>query len=218
STTVIHGAGKPADIRARIETLRKEADDTKSDYDREKLEGRIAKLSGGVAIIKVGATTEIEMKEKKARVEDALHATRAAVEEGIVAGGGVAFIRARQALKNLKADNADQDAGIKIVLRALEEPARQIAANAGDEPSVVLNKIAEGKGNYGYNAASGDYGDLVESGVLDPTKVTRYALQNAASIAGLILTTDAMVAESPKEESHAGHGHGGMGGMGGMDM
>jgi chaperonin GroEL len=159
------------------------------------------------------------MKEKKARVEDALHATRAAVEEGIVAGGGVALLRARQSLKDLKGDNSDQEAGIKIVLRALEEPIRQIANNAGDEPSVVVNKVLEGKGNYGYNAATGEYGDLVEMGVLDPTKVTRYALQNAASIAGLILTTDAMVAESPKEESHGGHGHGGgMGGMGGMDM
>jgi chaperonin GroEL len=217
-TTIIDGAGDPKGIEGRVKSVRKQIEEATSDYDKEKLQERVAKLAGGVALVKVGAATEIEMKEKKARVEDALHATRAAVEEGIVAGGGVAFIRARQALKNLKGDNADQDAGIKIVLRALEEPARQIAANAGDEPSVVLNKIAEGKGNYGYNASSGDYGDLVESGVLDPTKVTRYALQNAASIAGLILTTDAMVAESPKEESHAGHGHGGMGGMGGMDM
>jgi chaperonin GroEL len=169
--------------------------------------------------VKVGAATEIEMKEKKARVEDALHATRAAVEEGIVAGGGVALLRARQAIKDLKGDNSDQDAGIKIVMRALEEPIRQIVANAGDEPSVVVAKVLESKGNNGYNAATGEYVDLVASGVLDPTKVTRYALQNAASIAGLILTTDAMVAESPKEDGgHGGHGHGGMGGMGGMDM
>jgi len=177
----------------------------------------VAKLAGGVALIKVGAATEVEMKEKKARVEDALHATRAAVEEGIVPGGGVAYLRARVNLK-VKGDNHDQDAGIKIVMRALEEPARLIAANAGDEPSVVINKLVEGKGNYGFNAQTGEYGDLVQMGVLDPTKVARCALQNAASVAGLILTTDAMVAELPKEESHAGHGHGGMGGMGGMDM
>jgi chaperonin GroEL len=218
-TTIIDGAGDTAAIEGRVKSVRKQIEDATSDYDKEKLQERVAKLAGGVALVKVGAATEIEMKEKKARVEDALHATRAAVEEGIVPGGGVAFIRAKQGLKNLKGDNHDQDAGIKIVLRALEEPARQIAANAGDEPSVVLNKVAEGKGNYGYNAASGEYGDLVEMGVLDPTKVTRYALQNAASVAGLILTTDAMVAESPKEEGgHGGHGHGGMGGMGGMDM
>jgi chaperonin GroEL len=178
----------------------------------------VAKLAGGVALIKVGAATEVEMKEKKARVEDALHATRAAVEEGIVPGGGVAYLRARTNLK-VKGDNHDQDAGIKIVMRALEEPARLIAANAGDEPSVVINKLVEGKGNYGFNAQTGQYGDMVEMGVLDPTKVARCALQNAASVAGLILTTDAMIAELPKEESHAGHGHGGgMGGMGGMDM
>ncbi|MGZ8209333.1 MAG: chaperonin GroEL [Burkholderiales bacterium] len=217
-TTIIDGAGDAKSIEGRVKSVRTQIDEATSDYDKEKLQERVAKLAGGVALVKVGAATEIEMKEKKARVEDALHATRAAVEEGIVAGGGVAFIRARQGLKNLKGDNHDQDAGIKIVLRALEEPARQIAANAGDEPSVVLNKIAEGKGDFGYNAATGEYGDLVQMGVLDPTKVTRYALQNAASVASLILTTDAMVAESPKEESHGGHGHGGMGGMGGMDM
>jgi chaperonin GroEL len=220
-TTIIDGAGDTKAIEGRVKSVRKQIEEATSDYDKEKLQERVAKLAGGVALVKVGAATEIEMKEKKARVEDALHATRAAVEEGIVAGGGVAFIRARQALKNLKGDNHDQDAGIKIVLRALEEPMRQIAANAGDEPSVVLNKVAEGKGNYGYNAATGQYGDMVEMGVLDPTKVTRYALQNAASIAGLILTTAAMVAESPKDESgggHGGHGMGGMGGMGGMDM
>jgi chaperonin GroEL len=175
-------------------------------------------LAGGVAVIKVGAATEVEMKEKKARVEDALHATRAAVEEGIVAGGGVAFLRARQAIKDLKGDNPDQDAGIKIVLRAIEEPLRQIVANAGDEPSVVINKVLEGTGNYGYNAANGTYGDLVELGVLDPAKVTRSALQNAASVAGLILTTDAMVAELAEDKPQAGGMGGGMGGMGGMGM
>jgi chaperonin GroEL len=218
-TTIIDGAGDPKTIEGRVKSIRSQIEEATSDYDKEKLQERVAKLAGGVALVKVGAATEIEMKEKKARVEDALHATRAAVEEGIVAGGGVALLRARQAMKNVKGDNSDQDAGIKIVLRALEEPIRQIAANAGDEPSVVVNKVLEGKGNYGYNAATGEYGDLVEMGVLDPTKVTRYALQNAASVAGLILTTDAMVAESPKEESHGGHGHGGgMGGMGGMDM
>ena len=178
----------------------------------------MAKLAGGVALIKVGAATEVEMKERKARVEDALHATRAAVEEGIVAGGGVALIRARAGLSKLKGDNHDQDAGIKIVLRALEEPLRWIVANAGDEPSVVLNKVVEGKGNFGYNAQTAQYGDLMEMGVVDPTKVARCALQNAASVAGLILTTDAMVAESPKEDAGHGHGGGGMGGMGGMDM
>jgi chaperonin GroEL len=217
-TTVIDGAGDTAAIEGRVKNIRKQIEEATSDYDKEKLQERVAKLAGGVALVKVGAATEVEMKEKKARVEDALHATRAAVEEGIVPGGGVALLRARQSVKSLKGDNADQDAGIKIVLRSLEEPIRQIAANAGDEPSVVMNKVAEGQGNYGYNAATGEYGDLVQMGVLDPTKVVRTALQNAASVAGLILTTDAMVAESPKEESHAGHGHGGMGGMGGMDM
>jgi chaperonin GroEL len=218
NTTIIDGAGDAKAIEGRVKNIRTQIEEATSDYDKEKLQERVAKLAGGVALIKVGASTEIEMKEKKARVEDALHATRAAVEEGIVAGGGVALIRARSGLGKLKGDNLDQDAGIKIVLRALEEPLRQITANAGDEPSVVVNKVVEGKGNFGYNAGSGEYGDLVEMGVLDPTKVTRCALQNAASIAGLILTTDAMVAELPKEESHAGHGHGGMGGMGGMDM
>jgi len=219
-TTIIDGAGDPKAIEGRVKSIRSQIEEATSDYDKEKLQERVAKLAGGVALVKVGAATEIEMKEKKARVEDALHATRAAVEEGIVAGGGVALLRARQAMKNVKGDNSDQDAGIKIVLRALEEPIRQIAANAGDEPSVVVNKVLEGKGNYGYNAATGEYGDLVEMGVLDPTKVTRYALQNAASIAGLILTTDAMVAESPKDDGHkhGGGGGGGMGGMGDMDM
>jgi chaperonin GroEL len=219
-TTIIDGAGDSKQIEGRVKAIRKQIDEATSDYDREKLQERVAKLAGGVALIKVGAATEVEMKEKKARVEDALHATRAAVEEGIVPGGGVALIRARAGIAKLKGDNHDQDAGIKIVARALEEPMRWIAANAGDEPSVVMNKVAEGKGNFGYNAQTGQYGDLVEMGVLDPTKVTRYALQNAASVAGLILTTDAMVAELPKDE-HAhggGMGGGGMGGMGGMDM
>ena len=218
NTTIIDGAGVEDTIKSRIEQIKKQIEDASSDYDREKLQERVAKLAGGVAVIKVGAATEIEMKEKKARVEDALHATRAAVEEGIVAGGGVALLRARAAIKELKGDNADQDAGIKIVLRAIEEPLRQIVANAGDEPSVVVNKVLEGKGNYGYNAANGTYGDLVELGVLDPAKVTRSALQNAASVASLILTTDALVAELPKEDAPAmgGGDMGGMGGMGGM--
>jgi chaperonin GroEL len=215
NTTLIDGAGEKKQIEGRIKSIRQQIEDTTSDYDREKLQERVAKLSGGVALVKVGAATEVEMKEKKARVEDALHATRAAVEEGIVPGGGVAFLRARQAVKGLKGANHDQDAGIKIVWRALEEPLRWIAANAGDEPSVVLNKVIEGKGNFGYNAQSSQYGDLVEMGVVDPTKVARCALQNASSVAGLILTTDAMVAELPKEEKPlpGGHGHG----MGDMD-
>jgi len=219
-TTLIDGAGEKASIEARVKNIRKQIEDATSDYDKEKLQERVAKLAGGVALIKVGAATEVEMKEKKARVEDALHATRAAVEEGIVAGGGVAYLRARSNLKNLKGDNADQDAGIKIVLRALEEPMRQIVNNAGDEPSVVVNKVVEGKGNYGFNAQTGEYGDLVEMGVVDPTKVTRFALQNAASVASLMLTTDAMIAELPKDDkpSMGGGGGGGMGGMGDMDM
>jgi len=221
-TTIIDGAGEKNAIESRVKNIRVQIDEATSDYDKEKLQERVAKLAGGVAVIKVGAATEVEMKEKKARVEDALHATRAAVEEGIVAGGGVAYLRARSNLNGLKGDNADQDAGIKIVLRAIEEPLRQIVNNAGDEPSVVLNRVAEGKGNFGFNAASGQYGDMVEMGVLDPTKVTRFALQNAASIAGLMLTTDAMVAESPKEDrpmgGGGGGGMGGMGGMGDMDM
>src|SRR4051794_2157151 len=212
NTTIIDGAGEKAAIEARVKNIRSQIEEATSDYDKEKLQERVAKLAGGVAVIKVGAATEVEMKEKKARVEDALHATRAAVEEGIVPGGGVAYLRARANLKGLKGDNADQDAGIKIVLRAIEEPLRQIVNNAGDEPSVVLNRVAEGKGNFGFNAASGQYGDMVEMGVLDPTKVTRFALQNAASIAGLMLTTDAMVAESPKEDRPMGGGGGG--GMG----
>jgi chaperonin GroEL len=218
-TTIIDGAGEKSAIEARVKNIRVQIDEATSDYDKEKLQERVAKLAGGVAVIKVGAATEVEMKEKKARVEDALHATRAAVEEGIVAGGGVAYLRARSNLKNLSGINPDQEAGIKIVLRALEEPLRQIVGNAGDEPSVVLNKVVEGKGNFGFNAATGQYGDLVEMGVLDPTKVARFALQNASSVAGLMLTTDAMVAELPKDEKPmGGGGMGGMGGMGDMDM
>jgi len=221
-TTLIDGAGDPKAIEARVKNIRAQIEEATSDYDKEKLQERVAKLAGGVALIKVGAATEVEMKEKKARVEDALHATRAAVEEGIVAGGGVAYIRARVALDKVKGDNTDQDAGIKIVRRALEEPLRQIVANAGAEPSVVINKVAEGKGNFGFNAQTEQFGDLVEMGVLDPTKVTRTALQNAASVAGLILTTDATVAELVEEKKGgaAGHAHGmgGMGGMEGMDM
>ena len=215
NTIIIDGAGNESNIKSRIDQIKKQAEDATSDYDKEKLQERTAKLSGGVAVIKVGATTEIEMKEKKARVEDALHATRAAVEEGIVAGGGVALIRARAAIAKVKGDNHDQDAGVKIVLRAVEEPLRQIVANAGVEPSVVVNNVAAGKGNYGFNAANETYGDMVEMGVLDPTKVTRYALQNAASVAGLMLTTECMIAELPKDDGPA-MGGGDMGGMGGM--
>lgn len=219
NTTLIDGAGAAADIEARVKQIRVQIEEATSDYDREKLQERVAKLAGGVAVIKVGAATEVEMKEKKARVEDALHATRAAVEEGVVAGGGVALLRARQALgASLKGENHDQDAGVKIVLRAIEQPLREIVANAGGEPSVVINKVLEGKGNYGYNAANDTYGDMLEMGILDPTKVTRTALQNAASVAGLMLTTECMVAEAPKEEAPAGGMPGGMGGMGGMGM
>jgi chaperonin GroEL len=219
-TTIIDGAGEKSAIEARVKNIRVQIDEATSDYDKEKLQERVAKLAGGVAVIKVGAATEVEMKEKKARVEDALHATRAAVEEGIVPGGGVAYLRARSGVKNLKGDNPDQDAGIKIVLRALEEPMRQIVQNAGDEPSVVVNKVVEGQGNFGFNAQTGEYGDLVAMGVVDPTKVARFALQNAASVASLMLTTEAMVAESPKDEKPmgGGGGMGGMGGMGDMDM
>ena len=216
NTTIIDGAGDAHNIEARVKQVRAQIEEATSDYDREKLQERVAKLAGGVAVIKVGAATEVEMKEKKARVEDALHATRAAVEEGIVAGGGVALLRARALISGLKGANADQDAGIKIVLRAMEEPLRQIVTNAGDEASVVVSKVIEGKGNYGYNAATGEYGDLVEMGVLDPTKVTRTALQNAASVASLMLTTDCAVAELPKDDA-APAMPGGMGGMGGMD-
>ena len=200
TTTIIDGAGDQAKIKARVVTLQAEKENSTSDYDKEKLQERIAKLAGGVAVIKIGAATEVEMKEKKDRVDDALHATRAAVEEGIVPGGGVALLRTRAAVKDLRGANPDQDAGIKIVLRAIEEPLRAIALNAGDEASVVIDKVLAGKGAWGYNAGSSQYGDLIQMGVIDPTKVTRTALQNAASVAGLILTTDASVAEAPKEE------------------
>ncbi len=216
NTTIIDGNGKGDDIEARVKQIRVQIEEATSDYDREKLQERVAKLAGGVAVIKVGAATEVEMKEKKARVEDALHATRAAVEEGIVAGGGVALLRARQAAGDIKADNADQDAGVKLVLKAIEAPLREIVFNAGGEASVVINKVLEGKGNYGYNAANDTYGDMIEMGILDPTKVSRTALQNAASVASLMLTTEAMVAESPKDESAAPAMPGGMGDMGGM--
>jgi chaperonin GroEL len=220
NTTIIDGAGKKADIEARIKQIKAQIEDATSDYDKEKLQERVAKLAGGVAVIKVGAATEMEMKEKKARVEDALHATRAAVEEGVVAGGGTALVRAILSIKaaKLKGDNHDQDIGIQIALRAMEEPLRQIVQNAGIEGSVVFHKVAESKdNNYGYNAATGEYGDMLKMGILDPTKVTRTALQNAASVAGLMITTEAMVAEIPKEETSGGGGGGGMGGMGGME-
>ena len=218
STTIIDGAGKEDQIEARVKQIRAQMEETSSDYDREKLQERVAKLAGGVALIKVGAAPEVEMKEKKARVEDALHATRAAVEEGVVAGGGVALIRAKQSIKDIKGDNPEQDAGIKIVLRAMEEPMRQIVRNAGDEPSVVVDRVANGKGNFGFNAQTGEYGDMIEMGVLDPTKVTRTALQNAASVASLILTTECMIADMPEDKPAMppmGMG-GGMGGMPGM--
>src|SRR5271170_117794 len=219
NTTIIDGAGKSSDIKARVESIRQQIEEATSDYDKEKLQERVAKLSGGVAVIKVGAATEIEMKEKKARVEEALHATRAAVEEGVVPGGGVALVRALKAIEKMVGNNEDQTTGIKILARSIEEPLRQIVANAGEDAAVVLNRVREGKGTLGYNAATGEYGDMVEMGILDPTKVTRLALQNAASVAGLLLTTEVMIAESPKEGEHA-HGSpgGGMGGMGGMDM
>ena len=216
NTTIIDGAGNPEAIENRVRNIRTQIEAATSDYDREKLQERVARLAGGVALIKVGAATEVEMKEKKARVEDALHATRAAVEEGIVPGGGVALIRAKQAIKGITGDNDEQNAGIRIVLRAMEEPLRQIVANAGDEPSVVVNNVANGEGNYGYNAQTGVYGDMVEMGVLDPTKVTRTALQNAASVASLILTTDCMVADLPVEEKPMPAGMDGMSGMPGM--
>ena len=218
NTTVIDGAGKASDIKARIESIRQQAEEATSDYDKEKLQERVAKLSGGVAVIKVGAATEIEMKEKKARVEDALHATRAAVEEGVVPGGGVALIRALKAFKDLEGANEDQSVGIRILARAIEEPLRQIVENAGEDAAVILNAVKAGKGAYGYNAATGEYGDMLEEGILDPTKVTRLALLNAASVAGLLLTTEVMIAEAPKDEEHSHPMPGGMGGMGGMDM
>ncbi len=217
NSTVIDGAGDADAIQARIKQIKAQIEETSSDYDREKLQERVAKLAGGVAVIKVGAATEVEMKEKKARVEDALHATRAAVEEGVVPGGGVALIRAKAAVEGLKGINEDQNHGIEIALRAMEAPLREIVTNAGEEPSVIVNKVKEGSGNYGYNAANGEFGDMVQFGILDPTKVTRTALQNAASIAGLMITTEAMVAEAPKKDEPAMPA-GGMGGMGGMDF
>jgi len=219
NTTIIDGAGVADGIQSRIKQIKAQIEETSSDYDKEKLQERVAKLAGGVAVIKVGASTEIEMKEKKARVEDALHATRAAVEEGVVPGGGVALIRALSAIGKLTGANDDQNVGIALALRAMEAPLREIVTNCGEEPSVVLNKVKEGKGSFGYNAATGEYGDMLAMGILDPTKVTRTALQNAASIAGLMITTEAMVAEAPKKDEPAGGGHGGgMGGMGGMDF
>jgi chaperonin GroEL len=216
NTTIIDGAGKPTDIKARIESIRQQAEEATSDYDKEKLQERVAKLSGGVAVIKVGAATEIEMKEKKARVEDALHATRAAVEEGVVPGGGVALIRVQRALEKLETANEDQHVGVRILSRSIEEPLRQIVDNAGEDAAVVLNRVKEGKGAFGWNAATGEFGDMLDEGILDPTKVTRLALQNAASVAGLLLTTEVMVAEAPKDEEHTHAGP--PGGMGGMDM
>jgi chaperonin GroEL len=218
NTIIVDGAGSSDDINARVEQIRTQIEQATSDYDKEKLQERVAKLAGGVAVIKVGAATEVEMKEKKDRVDDALHATRAAVEEGIVPGGGVALVRAIAAVEKIKGDNHEQDIGIGIAKRAMEEPLRQIVANAGGEPSVVVAKVRDGSGNFGYNAANGEYGDMVELGILDPTKVTRYALQNAASVAGLMITTECMIADLPKDDA-AGGGMpdmGGMGGMGGM--
>ncbi|MCX7514463.1 chaperonin GroEL [Frateuria sp. STR12] len=222
NTTIIDGAGEAERIQSRIGQIKAQIEETSSDYDREKLQERVAKLAGGVAVIKVGAATEVEMKEKKARVEDALHATRAAVEEGVVPGGGVALIRALKAVEGLTGDNTDQNLGIAITRRALEAPLRAIVANAGEEPSVILNKVKDGSGNFGYNAATGEFGDMVQMGILDPTKVTRTALQHAASVAGLAITTEAIVAELPKKDEGHGGGAGGMGGgmggMGGMDF
>lgn len=216
NTTIIDGLGEKDKIKSRIAEIKTQIEKTTSDYDREKLQERLAKLAGGVAVIKVGAATETEMKEKKARVEDALHATRAAVEEGVVPGGGVALIRARKALDNLKGSDIDEDMGISIIRKALEAPLRQIVTNAGFEPAVIVEKVAAGTGNFGYNAATGEYGDMIEMGILDPTKVTRTALQNAASIAALMITTECMIAELPKKEEGSGMPAGGMDGMGGM--
>src|SRR6202045_629091 len=217
-TTIIDGAGEKSAIESRVKNIRVQIDEATSDYDKEKLQERVAKLAGGVAVIKVGAATEVEMKEKKARVEDALHATRAAVEEGVVPGGGVALIRVQRALEKLEAFNEDQAVGIRILSRSIEEPLRQIVDNAGEDAAVILNRVKEGKGSFGYNAATGEFGDMLEEGILDPTKVTRLALQNAASVAGLLLTTEVMVAEAPKDEDHSHAGPPGGGGMGGMDM
>ncbi|PZR46574.1 MAG: molecular chaperone GroEL, partial [Ectopseudomonas oleovorans] len=216
NTTIIDGAGAQVDIEARVAQIRKQIEETSSDYDKEKLQERLAKLAGGVAVIKVGAATEVEMKEKKARVEDALHATRAAVEEGVVPGGGVALVRALQAIEGLKGDNEDQNVGIALLRRAVEAPLRQIVANAGGEPSVVVDKVKQGSGNFGFNAATDTYGDMIEMGILDPAKVTRSALQAAASIGSLMITTEAMVAEAADDKGPAMPDMGGMGGMGGM--
>jgi chaperonin GroEL len=216
NTTIVDGAGDAEAIQGRVSEIRVQIENTSSDYDREKLQERVAKLAGGVAVIKVGAATEIEMKEKKARVEDALHATRAAVEEGVVAGGGVALIRAIASVEGLTGDNEDQNTGIAAALRAMEGPLRQIVSNAGDEASVVLDKVRQGEGNFGYNAATGEYGDMIAMGILDPAKVTRTALQAAGSVAGLMITTEVMIAEAPKEDAPAMPDMGGMGGMGGM--
>ena len=219
NTTIVDGAGSAENIEARVKQLRNQIEETSSDYDREKLQERVAKLAGGVAVIKVGAATELEMKEKKARVEDALHATRAAVEEGVVPGGGVALVRCIKAVAEVKGDNADQDAGIAMTLRAIEAPLRQIVNNAGEEASVVLDKVKNGEGNFGYNAAVGEYGDMIEMGILDPTKVTRTALQHAASVSGMMITTECMIADAPSDDSAGGMpdmGGMGMGGMGGM--
>jgi chaperonin GroEL len=217
ATIIIDGIGEDADIQARVSQIRGQIEDSSSDYDKEKLQERLAKLAGGVAVIKIGAATEIEMKEKKARVEDALHATRAAVEEGVVAGGGVALVRAAEAIKDLEGANEDQTHGVNVAIRAMEAPLRQIVANCGDESSVVLNEVRNGKGNYGYNAGNSTYGDMLEMGILDPTKVTRSALQFAASVAGLMLTTEAMITDAPQDSSApAMPDMGGMGGMGGM--
>jgi chaperonin GroEL len=219
TTTIVDGTGKKKDIEARVNQIKAQIEETTSDYDREKLQERLAKLAGGVAVIKVGGATEVEVKERKDRVDDALNATRAAVEEGVVVGGGVALLRAAQAI-TVKGENEDQDAGIAIVKRALQAPIRQIAENAGVEGSIVVGKIHDQRGtSFGYDAQNDEYGDMFDKGIIDPAKVVRTALQDAASIASLLITTEAAVAEAPKKESgHAGHGHGGMGGMGGMDM
>ncbi|MGB8810053.1 MAG: TCP-1/cpn60 chaperonin family protein, partial [Acinetobacter calcoaceticus] len=215
NTVIVDGAGDAAAIAERVQQIRAQIEESSSEYDREKLQERVAKLAGGVAVIKIGAATEVEMKEKKDRVDDALHATRAAVEEGVVAGGGVALVRAVNVLDNLKGANEDQTAGINILRRAIEAPLRQIVSNAGDEPSVVINAVKAGEGNFGYNAATGEYGDMLEMGILDPAKVTRSALEHAASVAGLMLTTECMITDIP-EDKQAVPDMGGMGGMGGM--
>ncbi len=216
NTTIVDGIGEEAAIEGRVAQIRQQIEDATSDYDKEKLQERVAKLAGGVAVIKVGAATEVEMKEKKDRVEDALHATRAAVEEGVVAGGGVALIRAASKVGELKGDNEEQNVGIRVALRAMESPLRQIATNAGDEDSVVANNVKAGENHFGYNASTGEYGDMIEMGILDPTKVTRSALQFAASVAGLMITTEAMITDLPQKDGGADMGAAGMGGMGGM--